>query len=101
MSREFHFSIVSVPSRILSVATLLKMGVEFPTLDTDPHLVLAEVRPEMGRPPSDGPGRPFVATAKVEEDVYRARFETTPEWFLEQIPMSILLNIPDDLSAVA
>lgn len=77
------------------------MGVEFPTLDTDPHLVFAEVRPEMGRPHSDGPERPFVATAKVEEDVYQARFETTPEWFLEQIPMSILLNIPDDLSAIA
>ena len=83
MSREFHCSIVSDPSRILSVATLLRMGVEFSTLDMDPHLVFAEVRQEMGRPHNDGPERPFVATAKVEEDVYQARFETTPEWFLE------------------
>jgi len=45
------------------------MGVEFSTLDMDPHLVFAEVRQEMGRPHNDGPERPFVATAKVEEDV--------------------------------
>lgn len=100
MSREFHFSIVSVPSRIVSVGTLREWGVEFPTLNQNQHAVLAEVRPEVGQPNSEESARLFVATAEVENGVFQARFKATKEWFLELVPISILLNIPNDLSAI-
>jgi len=100
MSNDFRFSIASVPSRVVSVAALMSMGVEFPPIPTNPYTTLTEVRPEVGKSDDDNPERLFVATAETEDDVYQVRFTASTEWFVEQIPMSILLNIPDDASSI-
>ena len=63
---------------------------------------LAEVRPHRpagrGRFESEEPM--FVAEVETETHIFRAVFSAPLDWFTAQIPRSIFLNIPNDVSSL-
>ena len=63
---------------------------------------LAEVRPHRpaGRGGFESEEPMFVAEVETETHIFRAVFSAPLDWFTAQIPMSIFLNIPNDVSSL-
>ena len=98
-----NHSPATTPSRVVAVSTLQALGACFRPDDTIPEGTLAEVRPHSPRgmlPVISDDSPLFYAEAETETHIFRAVFPAPLRWFNNQIPMSILLNIPDDPSGI-